>query len=234
MVNSDWSASGLISISIFYLESTVHLIFNKKKLIQLKAFFQHILIIFIIGRGTLLVMHFIGLSFSQMHESQSQVFWHWFPNNHYLDSFFRWDSGWYGEIVRDGYSYNPDTNSNIAFFPLYPLLVKFIAFITSLDPLIIGLLLSNLCLFLALFFVDKISSIYLRKRSCERVLVLMLLFPTSFFYSSFYTESLYLLVISASFYFFLNQKYLLSGIWGCLASLVRVPGVLLLFRFGIR
>ncbi len=112
--------------------------------------------------------------------------------------------------------------------------MKFIAFITSLDPLIIGLLLSNLCLFLALFFVDKISSIYLRKRSCERVLVLMLLFPTSFFYSSFYTESLYLLVISASFYFFLNQKYLLSGIWGCLASLVRVPGVLLLFRFGIR
>ena len=61
----------------------------------------------------------------------------------------------------------------------------------------------------------------------------MLVFPTSFFYSSYYTESLYLLVISASFYFFLNRKYLLSGVWGCLASLVRVPGVLLLSSFAL-
>ena len=211
----------------------MQVLFNKKKLIQLTAVFQHILIIFLIWRGTLLAMHCIGLSFSQMNQSQSQVFWHLFPNNHYLDSFFRWDSAWYAEIVRDGYSYNPHTNSNIAFFPLYPILVKLIASITSLEPLIIGLILSNLCLLLALFFVYKISSIYLNKRSADRVLVLMLLFPTSFFYSSFYTESLYLLVISASFYFFLNKKYLLSGIWGCLASLVRVPGVLLLPSFAL-
>jgi Gpi18-like mannosyltransferase len=184
----------------------------------------------LIWRGTLLIIHLIGLSFSKTNESD--LFWHWFPENHYLDSFFRWDSGWYNDIVKNGYSYDPNQQSNVAFFPLYPLLVKLIAAITSLDEPIAALLLSNLCLVIALFFVYKISSIYLSKKGSDRVLVLMLLFPTSFFYSSFYTESLYLLVISASFYFFLNKKYLLSGIWGCLATLVRVPGLLLLFSFG--
>ena len=125
-------------------------------------------------------MHLIGLSFSQMNESSypQEPFGHWFPDNHYLDSFFRWDSGWYKSIIQGGYSYNTEKQSNVAFFPLYPILVKAIASLTSLNVPISGLLLSNLCLILALFFVYKISNIYLNKRGCEKVLILMLVFPT--------------------------------------------------------
>src|SRR5437762_3292667 len=36
----------------------------------------------------------------------------------------RWDAGWYIEIARDGYHYEPGMPSNAAFFPLYPLLIR--------------------------------------------------------------------------------------------------------------
>lgn len=202
---------------------------------QSRKLFLYILKIFIIWRGTLLLMHLIGLSFSQMNESSSPQapFWHMFPDNHYLDSFFRFDSAWYNEIIQTGYSYNPEKQSNVAFFPLYPILVKAIASLTSLSVPIAGLLLSNLCLIFALIFVYKISNIYLNKRGSEKVLILMLVFPTSFFYSCFYTESLYLLTTAACFYFFLNKKYFWSGFFGFFASLTRVTGVIIFLAFAI-
>lgn len=196
---------------------------------QSRKLFLYILKIFIIWRGTLLLMHLIGLSFSQMNEYP----WQTFPDNHYLDSFFRFDSAWYNEIIQTGYSYNPEKQSNVAFFPLYPILVKAIASLTSLSVPISGLLVSNLCLIFALIFVYKISNIYLNKRGCEKVLILMLVFPTSFFYSCFYTESLYLLTTAACFYFFLNKKYFWSGFFGFFASLTRVTGVIIFLAFAI-
>jgi Gpi18-like mannosyltransferase len=202
---------------------------------QSRKLFLYILKIFIIWRGTLLLMHLIGLSFSQMNEFSfpQAPFWHMFPDNHYLDSFFRFDSAWYNDIIQGGYSYNPEKQSNVAFFPLYPILVKAIASLTSLSVPIAGLLLSNLCLIFALIFVYKISNIYLNKRGSEKVLILMLVFPTSFFYSCFYTESLYLLTTSACFYFFLNKKYFWSGFFGFFASLTRVTGVIIFLAFAI-
>lgn len=34
------------------------------------------------------------------------------------------DAGWYKSIVTDGYSFDPETNSNVAFFPLFPYIWK--------------------------------------------------------------------------------------------------------------
>src|SRR5207253_7773676 len=36
----------------------------------------------------------------------------------------RWDTGWYLEIAKSGYSYRPGYPSSVAFFPLYPLLIR--------------------------------------------------------------------------------------------------------------
>ena len=98
---------------------------------------------------------------------------------------------------------------------------------------IYGLLFSNLCLIFVLIFVYKNSNIYLNKRGCKKVLILMLIFPNSFFYSCFYRESLYLLTTSACFYFFLNKKYFWSGFLGFFASLTRVTGVIIFLAFAI-
>src|SRR4051812_29604198 len=41
----------------------------------------------------------------------------------------RWDVGWYGRVALDGYSYIPGAESNVAFFPLFPLLLRTFHFI---------------------------------------------------------------------------------------------------------
>ena len=41
--------------------------------------------------------------------------------------FAAWDSGWYFDIARQGYYFNPNGESSIAFFPLYPLLMRAVA-----------------------------------------------------------------------------------------------------------
>ena len=47
------------------------------------------------------------------------------PTSHpWVNMLSRWDAGWYVEIARDGYLYEPGVPSNAAFFPLYPLLIR--------------------------------------------------------------------------------------------------------------
>src|SRR5689334_10637806 len=43
----------------------------------------------------------------------------------FWDRFARYDSGWYRGIAADGYAFIPGGRSNLAFFPLYPLLMRY-------------------------------------------------------------------------------------------------------------
>ncbi len=45
----------------------------------------------------------------------------------FAETFAAWDSGWYWTIARHGYRYNAGGQSSIAFFPLYPLLMRGLA-----------------------------------------------------------------------------------------------------------
>lgn len=186
--------------------------------------FQPVFVTFITYRSCFFLLHLVTLSLGVVNNEPN--LWYAFPDNPFLDSFFRSDSGWYKSIINNGYNYTPGQQSNVAFFPLYPLLIKLVMSLTNLNIYVIGFLISNICLLFGLYFVYKISLLYTRTKIARRVLILMLVFPTSFFYSSLYTESLYLLVVSASFYYYLKHKYLLTGIWGFLACLTRVTGII--------
>jgi hypothetical protein len=49
-------------------------------------------------------------------------------------AFTRWDGRWYSGIATDGYEYDPNKRSNLAFFPLYPLLGRALSALTHLRP----------------------------------------------------------------------------------------------------
>ncbi len=55
---------------------------------------------------------------------------------HWIDRFFAWDSDWYDSIARQGYSWHPGSTAadNIAFFPLWPLLLRAIATLAGNGP----------------------------------------------------------------------------------------------------
>ena len=65
------------------------------------------------------------------------------------------------------------------------------------------------------------------KRSASKTVIYMLLFPTAFYFTTMYTESLFLFLSVSMFYFAKKQNWLAVGIFGFLVSLSRMQGALL-------
>jgi hypothetical protein len=120
-----------------------------------------------------------------------------------LGAFAVWDGEWYEQIMTEGYSYRPGLPSNIAFFPAYPLLGRWIGRATGAAPALALLLVSHASL--AAAFV--VFGAYLRKRAVNLLpgagcyaLLAFGLFPTTFFFRMAYTESLFVFCVLAALY----------------------------------
>jgi hypothetical protein len=145
-----------------------------------------------------------------------------------LDLFNRWDAGWYLGIVRQGYKYVPGQRSSIVFFPLYPVLVRWLTFGGAVDDRLVAYLISNGALFFAVVLLWKLAAFDMRDVSFSKHVVQFLLFnPMTVFYSSIYTESLYLLCLVGTLYFARTQRWLLAAACAYAAALCRVVGLLL-------
>jgi hypothetical protein len=155
-----------------------------------------------------------------------------------LDIFARWDSRWYFSILKNGYQ--PSANlrtmfSNLAFFPLYPYLVKSVGWfgIPLPDSLytFLGLLLSNLCFLAsaALLYRLAISSLGFDEDTAHRALTLLIVFPVSFFFSAFYPESLFLFLTLLAFTFALEEKWAWTGVCAALVIVTKPTGIVAVF-----
>jgi hypothetical protein len=160
-----------------------------------------------------------------------------FTQHPLLDMWFRWDSVHYFSIVLNGYTPSADLAriySNVAFFPLYPYLVKSIGWILPWVHipnhlyLLIGLLISNASFLVAAGLLYKLVAEYVADETVARcTLLLVFAFPTSFFFSSFYPESLSLMLALAAVLLALKEKWLLACIAAGLAGVTRPQGILI-------
>lgn len=148
----------------------------------------------------------------------------------HLYSWASFDGVHYLTIARKGYL---QTVNIQAFFPVYPLLMKATAIFAfgaynNRVLLLSGFMVSNLlaCSSVLLFFE------YVKRRFSRdlawRSTVLFLLFPTSFFFGSLYSESLFLTVVLAAFLFGRSRYWLISGAMIAIASATRVVGIFLI------
>ena len=140
-------------------------------------------------------------------------FWSWinFDGEHYLSIAYR--------------GYQPLT---YFFFPLFPLLARFLSFGHSLINLAIsGLLISSIAFLLGLFGLYKLIRLDYKVEIAWTTLFLILLFPTSFYFGSYYTESLFFALAVWSFYLARKSKWFWSGVFGGLSSLTRILGLAL-------
>ncbi|MEM1367548.1 MAG: mannosyltransferase family protein [Cyanobacteria bacterium P01_H01_bin.15] len=161
-----------------------------------------------------------------------------FSANRLLDVWVRWDSGWYLSIINNGYQASTNIEmlqSNLAFFPLYPLTVRFLisllpsALRTTDMTLFMGALVSNVCCLTALMLLYRLGVAASADDTIARRTVLYLLvFPYSFILSCLYAESIFLLFSVAAFYAAQQQKWGLAGVCGGLLALSRPLGVLIL------
>ena len=137
------------------------------------------------------------------------------------------DVWFYRGIAMNGYERRPFSAraaANWAFFPLYPLAVRFLG--VSGDFGIDGLLVSNLALLGAFILFPFVAG--LRDDDATRAVFYLAFFPASDFLSLPLPESLFLLLTLMSFFGAQRDRWWLAGVAGGLAALTRFAGLLLL------
>jgi Gpi18-like mannosyltransferase len=139
----------------------------------------------------------------------------------------RWDAVHYLDIGTRGYH-----GTDMAFFPLLPLLIGILGRVMG-NHLVAGLVISNVALFFALLFLYKLVEHEFDRTVARRAIFYISIFPTAVFFSAVYTESLFLMLTVASFYYMRERRWWLAGAIGLLASLTRIEGVLLAVPFAI-
>jgi hypothetical protein len=121
-----------------------------------------------------------------------------FGCNPWIEPWYHWDATWYAEIAERGYSYQPGTESSVAFMPMLPLLIR-AGGALGLDRCWAGLAIPNLAFAVGLALFARCAFRVTRDTATIwRACILLAAFPTSFFFSAPYQESLTLTLTAAS------------------------------------
>src|SRR5262249_47750700 len=157
---------------------------------------------------------------------------HLSPNAHpFVNMWARWDSGWYLDIAEHGYSFVPGKQSNVAFFPLYPELMHVFHLVIPLPRdvgwLDDGIILSNVALLVALIYLYRLVRLDYERPTAARAVLYLCVFPTTLFLSAVYSESLFLALVVAAFYYARTARWFVAGLLAAAAAVCKPPGILL-------
>ena len=186
---------------------------------------RFVLVAFILWRGALFAADFFAIHALPQHRQTTIRDFVAYPDRPLLNSFSSWDAGWYKKIAMRGYA-QEGAQSSVAFFPAFPYLARWLAPVFG-GTWLAGLAISNLALFFGLLYVFALARRYTDEDGARRAVTFVLIFPTSFFFSAFYTEGLFFLTVAGSLYHYEKDELWLAGLWGLAASLTRSTGVVL-------
>ncbi len=176
--------------------------------------------------------------------AQAANYFQYSPSFPYSDSLINlgnppaWISSWanfdgvhYLTIINQGYI---GTGLIQAFFPLYPLLIDWmIPSFTIGRAVYVGLLLSFFALIIGVVVWWWATPLFLSKKPKQTSLVrwisllLLLLFPTSFYFAAMYTEALFFVLSISALVLGIRRHFILASILAGLASGTRLVGVFL-------
>ena len=146
----------------------------------------------------------------------------------FWDTFARYDTGYFEKIAWGGYAPLEGGRSNIAYFPVYPMLMRFVGQLFGRRQstfYISGIAVSWVCFIAAMVALYYLARLDLPRRRAERAVLLAAVFPFAFFYGVAYSESTFLLFTVLAFYFFRRERYIAGGVCGGIATATRVPGI---------
>ena len=148
-----------------------------------------------------------------------------------------WDAEWYKELAEEGYKLPRSSGmANWAFFPLYPMVCALIRIITGgyINTYAIGMLVSNICIIIAVYYAVRFAWLELDTDKYDRVdienIIIFLMFagPCAVYYGSMYTESLFTMCVVLCFYNTKKKNYMMAGVSAAFASATRIVGCTLI------
>ncbi|NYG07697.1 hypothetical protein BJ986_002184 [Phycicoccus badiiscoriae] len=125
-----------------------------------------------------------------------------------------WDGQWYWDIVAHGYPHSAvdaagvPVQTSLAYFPLYPLLVKGVMAVTGLGFEVVAPTLSLLLGAAAVLVVFRLVEERLDRRRALGCVALLCCFVSAPILQAAYTESLALLLVAATLLLLSRRKYL--------------------------
>jgi hypothetical protein len=146
----------------------------------------------------------------------------------------RWDVIWYIRVADHGYRWlPPPAQSDLAFFPLFPLVIHLLTLITPLSAYAAGLVVTSLSFALALYLLHRLVLLDFEREVAERTITYLGLFPTALFFFAAYSEALYLACSVGCIYALRLRRWWVAGLCGMAAVLTRQLGLLLVIPFVI-
>lgn len=129
---------------------------------------------------------------------------------HALGLLGAWDGRWYRTVAEHGYLLEPGRQSDPAFFPLFPLLLR-AAHALGLGWVAGGILLANLSFLAALVLFAELTRGLFDEAFARRAVMLLAVFPAGAAFSLAYPESLVLALIAGGVVAARRDRWLLAA-----------------------
>ena len=143
-------------------------------------------------------------------------------------TFKTWDAQHYLFLAEKGYAPRQESNR---FFPLFPMLIAAAKPIFLNNTLIAALFLSNLFFFIALYYFYMFTKRTFDPETAFIASLFLMAFPTAFYTSLVYTESLFLMLTMIFFYYLYEKKLTPALLAAFLLPLARPQGILILLPY---
>jgi hypothetical protein len=137
-------------------------------------------------------------------------------------SFAHWDAQWFLHIAEHGY----DSRQSTSFFPLYPLLVHALAWVTR-SAVVAGVVISLVAAGFAAVALVRIARPLLGAAGAVDSLLLVALYPLAFVFTAPQSDALFLALVAWSFLLAQRGRGLAAGVLGALAVGTRLIGLAL-------
>ena len=138
-----------------------------------------------------------------------------------------WDGAKYIEIAERGYSGAGDHTAALGFLPLYPAVVWLVSLVLQ-NAAVSAVLVSNILLLGAGILLKELLDREYHEPRISRTAVMFLMFsPVSFFFSSAYSESLFLVLSLGAFFAATRRSWLVACLCGMAAAATQPVGFLI-------
>ena len=143
----------------------------------------------------------------------------------------QWDAQHYVHIASNGYVFNgqyKNEGSFIAFFPLYPIIVRIVSIVTFLGITYSALIVSFIFGLASALLLYKIAKSWKGEDAAVNAVFLFSFFPMSVFLTAPYTESLFFFLVLSIFWLLEKKKLTLAAVMISLSLVTRITGLILI------
>jgi Mannosyltransferase (PIG-V) len=138
----------------------------------------------------------------------------------FLNELTNWDGFWYRSVANIGYpGYVSHWQTNLGFFPLYPLSMKALSYVFFWAPYgrigaitVAGLFISLIGGFVTAVLVQRMASEWWDAAAGRRAVLLFCLFPGSVIFSMVYAEGLAIPLAAGCIYALSHRRWVLAGL----------------------